>query len=69
MPEPATTFLRQPTSLGEDLLYELSLFFEPRDKEWKSIIILNLISLFFSLKLYVRVLCAKILISLVSFSL
>mmetsp|Transcript_7580 Transcript_7580/g.13216 ORF Transcript_7580/g.13216 Transcript_7580/m.13216 type:complete len:782 (+) Transcript_7580:21-2366(+) len=29
-PEPASTFLRNPASLGEDLLYELSLFFEPR---------------------------------------
>jgi hypothetical protein len=31
MPEPATTFLRQPTSLGEETLYELSLFFEQRE--------------------------------------
>jgi hypothetical protein len=31
MPEPATTFLRAPPSLNEEMLYELSLHFEPRE--------------------------------------
>ena len=31
MPEPATTFLRAPPSLNEEMLYDLSLHFEPRE--------------------------------------